>query len=156
MFDLIENRLAAGASVAPTILRTALGAVFVAHAGAKALVFTFPGTEAFFAASGFPAWTVYPVFAAELFGGLALIAGFRTRLVSLLLVPVLIGALKPHLANGWMFTAAGGGWEYVAFLLLALASQALLGSGAYSVDAKRIDEKPGAPTHPHYPSVQAQ
>ena len=96
------------------------------------------------------------MFAVELFGGLSLIAGFQTRLVSLLLVPVMIGALKPHLANGWMFTGAGGGWEYVAFLLVALASQALLGSGAYSLDAKLIDEKRKEPSGPHYPSVQAR
>jgi putative oxidoreductase len=155
MFDLIEDRLAARAALAPTILRTGLGAVFVAHAYAKAFLFTFPGTEAFFAASGFPGWTVYPVFAAELFGGISLIAGYQTRLVSLLLVPVMLGALKPHLANGWMFTAAGGGWEYVAFLLIALASQALLGSGVYSLDAL-VGEKKKVPPSAHYPTVQAQ
>ena len=135
MSSSIDSRLAPHASLAPLALRLGTGAVFIAHALAKAFIFTFAGTEQFFAANGFPGWTVYPVFLAELLGGAALIAGFRTRWVALGLIPVMIGALEPHLANGWQFTAAGGGWEYVAFLLVALGSLALSGGGAYSVDA---------------------
>lgn len=135
----IESVLSSPAArdVGPTVLRVALGAVFLAHAGAKAFIFTFAGTAQFFEAHGFPGWTAWPVFLAELLGGLALVAGFRTRWVALGLVPVMLGALKPHLVNGWMFTNSGGGWEYVAFLLLALVAQALLGSGAYALDGAR-------------------
>jgi putative oxidoreductase len=42
-----------------------------------------------------------------------------------------------HWANGWSFTAAGGGWEYVAFLIVALVAQALLGDGALAVSGLR-------------------
>lgn len=118
------------------LLRVALGAVFLAHAYAKAAVFTFPGTEAFFEESGLPGWTAYPVFAAELVGGLALLLGYRARLAALGLMPVMLGALVPHVENGWMFTSPGGGWEYVAFLLVALAAQAALGDGALSLGAR--------------------
>ena len=114
----------------PVILRAGLGAVFLAHAYAKAFVFTLPGTAHFFEANGFPGVLAYPVFAAELLGGVALIAGFRTRAVSALLFAIMLGALRPHLANGWMFTNTGGGWEYVAFLLATLAAQIFLGPGA--------------------------
>lgn len=114
----------------PVILRAGLGAVFLAHAYAKAFVFTLPGTAHFFEANGFPGILAYPVFAAELVGGIALVAGYRTRAVSALLFAIMLGALRPHLANGWMFTNAGGGWEYVAFLLAALAAQIFLGPGA--------------------------
>ncbi|QSQ21889.1 DoxX family protein [Pyxidicoccus parkwayensis] len=130
--------------VGATVLRVALGAVFLAHAGAKAFIFTFAGTAQFFEAHGFPGWTAWPVFFAELLGGLALVAGFRTRLVALALVPVMIGALKPHIGNGWMFTSAGGGWEYVAFLIFALVTQALIGSGAFALDGAR--ERRSAPS----------
>jgi putative oxidoreductase len=130
----LDAALASRSELAPTVLRSALGAVFLAHAYAKAFVFTLPGTASFFVAHGFPAWTAYPVFLGELAGGCALLLGFRVRAVSLGLVPILLGALVPHAANGWMFTNAGGGWEYVAFLLAALVSQALLGSGAYALD----------------------
>lgn len=130
--------------LAATLLRGALGAVFVAHALAKALVFTFPGTVQFFEGHGFPGWTVYPVFAVELFGGLALILGVHTRLVALALIPILLGALKPHLGNGWMFTNEGGGWEYVLFLLVALAAQVLLGDGAYALGARPRTARAGS------------
>jgi putative oxidoreductase len=117
----------------PLILRIGLGAVFLAHAYGKAFVFTFAGTAEFFAAHGFPAWTARPVFLAELLGGLALLAGFQTRLVALGLLAVIAGAIKPHLGNGWLFTNAGGGWEYPTFLATALVAQVLLGPGAYAV-----------------------
>lgn len=120
-------------SYAAFALRMGLGSVMLAHAHAKAVVFTFPGTAAFFEQHGFPGWTAYPVFAAELVCGLALVLGVATRVAALALVPVLLGALKPHVANGWMFTAAGGGWEYVAFLLVALLAQALLDDGAWAL-----------------------
>ncbi len=113
--------------------RFALGAVFIAHALLKLLVFTLPGTAAFFAAHGFPGWTAYPVFAAELLGGLALIAGAWPRWVALALVPVMLGALTVHWPNGWSFTAPEGGWEYVAFLIAALLVQAGVGDGAFAL-----------------------
>ncbi|WP_437964867.1 DoxX family protein [Sorangium sp. So ce260] len=119
--------------LAALILRLGLGAVFLAHALAKPLVFTLSGTVQFFAASGFPGWTAYPVFLAELLGGVALLAGLRTRVVALALLPVMAGALLVHLPNGWMFSGQGGGWEYVAFLMMALGAQALLGDGAFAV-----------------------
>lgn len=134
MFTKLESHLARHSDLAPTALRIALGAVFIAHAYAKAFLFTFPGTAAFFAAQGFPAWTAYPVFAAELAGGLALLAGFHVRASALGLLPVMLGALVPHAGAGFMFTNPGGGWEYVAFLIVALVAQALLGSGAFALD----------------------
>lgn len=123
---------------AALVLRLALGAVFIAHALLKLLVFTLPGTAAFFAAHGFPGWTAYPVFAAELLGGLALIAGVYARWVALALVPVMAGALTVHWPNGWSFTAPDGGWEYVAFLMAALLVQAGVGDGAFALRPSRV------------------
>lgn len=119
----------------PTALRLALGVIFISHALTKAFVYTFPGTEQFFVSHGFPAWTVYPVFALELAGGIALIVGLGTRVVSLLLIPVMIGAIKPHLANGMGFSNPGGGWEFPALLVVLLGAQAVLGAGALALDA---------------------
>jgi putative oxidoreductase len=127
--ERIELSLHAKSHVAPAILRVGLGLVFLAHAYAKVAVFTFPGTAGYFEANGIPGWTAYPVFAVEALGGLALIAGFHTRLAAAGLIPVMLGALIPHLGNGWMFTNTGGGWEYVAFLLVALVAQVFLGNG---------------------------
>ncbi|AUX40539.1 membrane protein [Sorangium cellulosum] len=125
------------AELAALVLRLGLGAVFLAHAAAKVFVFTLPGTVAFFTSSGFPGWTAYPVFLAELLGGAALVAGFKTRLVALALLPVMAGALLVHLPSGWMFTSPGGGWEYVAFLMVTLLAQALLGDGAFAAGQRQ-------------------
>lgn len=129
----LEAALSANAALAPFLLRVGLGAVFVAHAYAKLFLFTLPGTVKFFQAHGFPGWTAYPVFALELVGGLALLLGVHTQLVAAVLIPVMLGALVPHYCNGWMFTNSGGGWEYVAFLIVALATQVLLGDGAFAL-----------------------
>ena len=133
MLQRFELALSAHAALGPLLLRVGLGTVFLAHAYAKVFLFTLPGTVKFFQSYGLPGWAAYPVFLLELFGGLALLLGVHTQLVAVLLIPVMLGALVPHQANGWMFTNSGGGWEYVAFLIVALAAQALLGSGAYSV-----------------------
>lgn len=121
---------------ATTLLRVALGTVFVAHAGAKLFSYTLPGTVAFFAAHGFPGWSAYLVFLLELVGGAALVLGVATRWVALALVPVMLGALAVHWPNGWAFTAPDGGWEYVAFLLAALLVQAGLGNGALALGGR--------------------
>ena len=117
----------------PTVLRAGLGTVMVAHALQKLFVFTLPGTAAFFESVGFPGWSAYPVFLAELAGGALLLAGVGSRWVSAALIPVMAGALLVHLPNGWTFSSTGGGWEYPAFLIVALAAQTLLGDGALSL-----------------------
>jgi putative oxidoreductase len=131
---MLEFILARRAQLAPLVLRLALGTVFLAHAYAKVFLFTLPGTAQFFTAAGFPGWTAYPVFAGELAGGLALIAGFRIRAVAVALVPIMLGALRTHAGNGWMFSGNGGGWEYPAFLCVALVAQAFAGAGAFALD----------------------
>lgn len=115
------------------MLRTALGAMALAHAGLKIFVFTIPGTVGFFESLGLPAALAYATIAAELLAGVALVAGFHTRWAALALVPFLAGATWAHSGNGWVFSSPNGGWEFPAFWTLALLVQALLGSGAYAV-----------------------
>jgi len=113
------------------ILRVALGALFLAHAGLKLLVFTPAGTAGYFASLGLPPALAYLTMLAEIAGGLALIAGLWTRVAALALVPVLVGSIvMVHGANGFWFTATGGGWEFPAFWAVALVVQSLLGAGA--------------------------
>ena len=124
---------ARNAAYAALVLRLSLGTMFVAHALLKYFVFTLPGTAKFFESLGLPGVLGYATFAAELVGGLLLVAGVRARIVSLALVPVLLGATWAHAGNGWLFTAPNGGWEYPAFWTVALFVQALLGDGAYAL-----------------------
>lgn len=130
----IDRRVADLQPLGAFFLRIALGAVFLAHAYAKVFVSTLPGVARYFDAHGFPGWTAYGVFLVELVGGLLLLAGVRTRLVSLVLFVVMLGAIKPHWTNGWMFSNAGGGWEYVAFLAVSLVVQGFVGAGAFSFE----------------------
>lgn len=115
---------------AATLLRLSLGVMYLAHALLKLLVFTLPGTAQFFHTVGLPGALAYPVFAAEVLGGGALLLGVYARQVALALVPVLLGAAWVHLPNGWVFNAAGGGWEYPMFLAVASVALWLLGDGA--------------------------
>jgi putative oxidoreductase len=115
------------------ILRLALGTMFVAHALLKYLVFTLPGTVAFFESLGLPGFFAHLTILAELVGGVLLILGVYTRAVALVLVPVLLGATWAHIGNGWLFTAPNGGWEYPAFLTVAAVVQALIGDGAFAL-----------------------
>ncbi|MBB1520695.1 DoxX family protein [Aquipseudomonas guryensis] len=116
-----------------TLLRISLGVMWMAHALVKLFVFTLPGTSAFFTSVGFPGFLAYPVCAAELLGGLALVVGIYARQVALALAPVMAAAAWVHLPNGWLHTSAGGGWEYPVFLTLASIALWLLGDGALAV-----------------------
>ncbi|KVO54602.1 DoxX family protein [Burkholderia stagnalis] len=120
---------------AATLLRVALGVLYLAHVAQKVFVFTLPGTAQFFASIGLPAWLAYLTTAVELAGGIALIAGLRVRIVALALLPFMLGATAAHLPNGWSFGSPHGGWEYPAFWAVTLAVQALLGGGAFALGA---------------------
>jgi putative oxidoreductase len=122
------------ASHGATLLRVSLGIMTLAHGLLKVFVFTIPGTVGFFASLGLPPIVAYATIAAEIVGGLALIAGLYTRTVALALVPILVGAAWAHAGNGWVFSNQGGGWEYPVFWAVVLVVQALIGSGAYALD----------------------
>ena len=116
------------------VLRISLGLLFLAHGLLKLLVFTLPGTAQFFTSVGLPGLMAYIVAPMEIIGGLLLIAGIYTRWVALALFPILVVAtFKVHLANGWLFTNKGGGWEFPAFYAVATLVQFLLGDGAYAI-----------------------
>jgi putative oxidoreductase len=120
------------------LLRVALGAMFLAHSVIlKLFVFTLPGTAGFFQSLGLPAWTAYATFAAEAIGGVLLILGVQARWVALLLLPILLGATWVHAGNGWVFSAAKGGWEYPLYLSLLGVVQVLLGDGAFALSPSR-------------------
>jgi putative oxidoreductase len=137
------NPAANSAEIGAFVLRTSLGAMFVAHALLKYFVFTLPGTAQFFGSLGLPPVLGYVVFAAELAGGTLLLLGVYARYVAMALVPVLIGATWAHFGNGWVFSAANGGWEYPAFLTVAAVVQALIGDGALALVRSRLPAASG-------------
>jgi len=137
-----ENPAQSRVDLGALVLRLTLGTMFIAHSLLKIFVFTVPGTVQFFGSLGLPAAVAYFTIAAELLGGVALLLGVYARYVAIALVPVLIGATWAHFGNGWVFSAANGGWEYPAFLTVAAVVQFLVGDGSFalrrSVAAERL------------------
>ena len=132
---MIDNRTAPYAAL---VLRVTLGVMFIAHSLVlKYFTFTLPGTAQFFESLGLPGALAYFTFWAELVGGVLLVAGIGARWVALALIPILAGAAWVHLGNGWVFSAANGGWEYPVFLIAASLVQALLGDGKYAFTLKK-------------------
>lgn len=124
---------------AALLLRVSMGVMFLAHGGLlKIGTFGLAGTMGFFGSLGYP-----PVFGAivafaEVGAGIALILGVGVRTVSLLALPIMIGATVQHLPAGWLFSARGGGWEFPAFWTVTLLVQAGLGAGAHALDVRRL------------------
>ncbi len=116
------------------LLRITLGMAAISHGLLKVFVFTMPGAVGFFESLGLPGFLAYVTVFVEVAGGLALVAGFQTRLVSLAMIPILLGAMWAHSGNGWVFSNQGGGWEYPLFWAVVLLVQAMLGSGAFAAD----------------------
>jgi putative oxidoreductase len=121
--------------VALLALRLIAGAVFVFHGWSK--VFGDPGIEGFagyLAGLSFPAPLASAWLAAvvELAGGLALLAGAGTRLVSVPLgLTMLVASFTAH-AGG--FDSGRGGMEFTLTLASVTLALAILGSGRLSID----------------------
>jgi putative oxidoreductase len=128
---MIDSRTAPYAAL---VLRVTLGVMYIAHSLVlKYFTFTLAGTAQFFESLGLPGVLAYATFWAELIGGILLVAGIGTRWVSVALIPILVGATWVHAGNGWVFSAANGGWEYPVFLTVASIVLALLGEGRYAL-----------------------
>ena len=110
-----------------TVLRMGLGILILMHGLLKVFVYTVPGTIGFFESVGFPGVLAIPVIVAEILGGLMLLVGLKTRWASLALVPILLGATSVHAGNGFTFSNPGGGWEFTAFLAVALLALSVYG-----------------------------
>ena len=118
---------------AALLLRVTLGVAFLAHGLLlKVMTFGLAGTMGYFGSLGFPPIFGLIVIIAEIGAGIALITGVGVRVVSLLALPIMIGATMQHVGNGWMFSAARGGWEFPAFWTVLLLVQAGLGAGAFA------------------------
>jgi putative oxidoreductase len=120
------------------LLRISLGVMLIAHSVLlKYFVYTLPGTAQFFESIGLPAALAYVVFWAEAIGGVLLVLGLHTRIAAAAMIPILAGATWAHLGNGWVFSNAGGGWEYPLYLVVLSAAQVLLGDGALALSRLR-------------------
>ena len=125
------------ADLAAFVLRVTSGVLFLLHAGLKIFVFTPAGTAGFFQSIGLPGSLAYLVILIEVLGAIALIVGYKVRIVAPVLAFLLVGTIVTvHGAAGFFFSNPNGGWEYPAFWAIVMVVQALLGDGAHAL-AKR-------------------
>ena len=124
---------------ATTLLRVALGTMYLAHSVLlKLFTYGLAGTAAYFQSIGLPGFLAYVTFFAEAVGGAAILLGIKARWFALALTPFLVGALvTAHANTGWLFSAPGGGWEYPAYLIVLSIAQFLLGDGAYALSPSK-------------------
>uniref|UniRef100_UPI0031D06F74 DoxX family protein n=1 Tax=Klebsiella sp. TaxID=576 RepID=UPI0031D06F74 len=119
---------------AALVMRLALGILFLAHFSLKFFAFTPAGTARFFVSLGLPGWLAYITMAVEFFGAIALILGIYTRIVAVVLIPILLGAIfTVHGPAGFFFTNPNGGWEFPALWIVGLLVLALTGDGKYAL-----------------------
>ena len=145
-----------------TLLRVALGIVFLAH-GAQKVLGWFGGngwsaSMAFFTHSmGIPAFFAALAILAEFLGGIGLIAGLLARVAALgIAIEMAVGVALVHGPNGffmnWSGNKTGEGFEYH---ILAIARAIVIvtrGAGAFSLD--RVLQRTGRrsiPVHVHHP-----
>ena len=141
----MNNRI--NPALGPLVTRVSLGIVLVFHSlYLKGVVYSLAGTAAYFDSIGLPGWSAYAVFAVELVAGIALIAGYQVQLASAAVIPVLLGATWAHWSAGWLFSNAGGGWEYPLFLAAMAFAQIFLGAGAYAIGELRAAPRSGTAT----------
>lgn len=141
---------------AHTLLRISYGLILFAHGYfLKIETFTIAGTVGFFDSLGLPAIAAYLVIFGEVIGGLALLVGLFTRLVAWLSLPIMLGAIWPHLGNGWVFSAQGGGWEFPALLAVIAIVIGLAGAGRLALDNHPRVQALWARTHTEAPAEAA-
>jgi len=115
-------------------LRVVVGIVFLMHGAQKLFVFGLAGTGDIMGKLGIPLSVLAAaiVIAAELLGGLAIIAGVFTRWAGVVLAIEMLVAIPVARLKGGFF--APYGFEFEFTLLGACLTFAALGSGGASLD----------------------
>jgi putative oxidoreductase len=113
------------------LLRVVLGITFFVH-GLGKLQGGIENTAGWFSSMGLPGILAYVVTGIELIGGVALIVGLGTKIVSALLALIMLGAIvKVKIGAGFM-----GGYELDVVLLAIAIFLSITGSSMYSLDSK--------------------
>jgi putative oxidoreductase len=118
------------------LLRVAIGVDWIVHAFLK----TYRGMnthEALLAKNGITPLLAWPTFSIEVIGGIAILLGWYTRQWSAFLLVFLAVVVWVKWPVGWLYSNAGGGWEYPLFWLVAQAALMLAGSGAFALVTTR-------------------
>lgn len=145
MTQIIQTIVATNTEWTGLILRLTLAAMILPHGAQKLLGwfggYGFTGTMEFFTkTAGLPAIIAFLVILGEFIGGLLLLAGVGTRLMSLWIGVILLSAMfMMHWQNGffmnWYGAQKGEGVEFFVLALGLVAALIVSGGGKYSVDS---------------------
>lgn len=117
-------------SVGQVILRVVLGIIFLAH-GLDKFQSGISNISGFFESIGVPGYMAVVVAVIETVGGIALILGAATRIVSMLLAFILLVAIfTAKISAGFL-----GGYELDVALMAIAVSLAITGSNLWSIDS---------------------
>lgn len=122
--------------IALLISRVLLGVILIAHGWDKFQITGLEGISGYFDSIGIPAASLAAplVGAIELIGGIMILIGAFTRVVSIIIALVMLGAaVFAHASFG--IYAANGGWELVGAIGAGMIALFAVGAGAWSVDA---------------------
>ena len=111
----------------PTVLRLALGAIFIAH-GAPTLLHAWEGTS--------PGLLRILAAFVELAGGMLLVVGWLTVPAALALTVVTLIAAWKTSSDTFFFV-----WEFILAILGGLICVMLTGPGAHSIDRNRAESE---------------
>jgi putative oxidoreductase len=114
------------------LLRVAIGIDWIVHA----LLKTTRGMnthEALLAKNSITPLLAWPTFGLEMIGGLAILLGWYTRQWAAFLLIFLAVVVWIKWPVGWTYSNPGGGWEYPLFWLIAQATLACAGGGAFAL-----------------------
>jgi uncharacterized membrane protein YphA (DoxX/SURF4 family) len=118
------------------LLRVMLGISFFLH-GLSKFKGGLENTSGWFQSIGIPGFMAYVVGVIELVGGIALIIGLGTRIISALLVFIMAGAIVyVKLPAGFMGNGEGSGYELDLVLMIIALHLVLNGSRFLSIDSK--------------------
>lgn len=145
MTQIIQNIVSTNGDWTGLILRATLAAMILPHGAQKLLGwfggYGFKGTMQYFTGTaGLPAVIAFLVIVGESVGGLLLLAGVGTRLMSLWIGVILFSAMvMVHWGNGffmnWFGAQKGEGIEFFILALGLVAALLVTGGGKFSVDS---------------------
>jgi putative oxidoreductase len=138
---MTNNRIQTGL----TLLRAAVGTIFIAHGAQKLFVYGLSGVAGAFGQLGvpFPEVTGPLVALLEFFGGIALLVGLLTRWAALGLAITMVGAMVLVHAPAGFFLP--NGIEFTLLLSAASLAFAIMGAGEFSIDALLARRRQQAP-----------
>jgi putative oxidoreductase len=127
-FNMLKNDIGA------LFLRVTLGIIFFVH-GVVKFQSGIENIAGWFSSIGLPGFMAYAVALLETIGGIALIIGLGTRVVSALFGLLMIGAIiKVKLAAGFLGNGQMAGWEFDLALLVISIYLAINHTHVLSID----------------------